>query len=441
MNSTVEPSLAAPPVSGLAGLSLRRAATLIAAGELSSQALVQASLDRIAARDPVVRAWSHLDPEQALRQARACDTSAPLGPLHGVPIAVKDVIDVAGMPSGMGSPIYDGYSPWSDAACVASLRAAGAVVLGKTVTAEFAGVAPGPTTHPWSPEHTPGGSSSGSAAAVADHMVPLALGTQTGGSILRPASFCGIVGFKPSYGTVSRTGLKLAAESFDTIGLMARDVDDIALTWKALVRSARPLPALRSPAPRLRVFRGPYWDQAARDAGDALEQTCDGLRERGWVVEELPTPADFAELGRARVLINGYERAQALGWERSHHGPRLSAGMREVVYAGATVSYDNYIDAVRTTEQWRAWFAETMDGWDALVTPAANGEAPRDLASTGAATFQEIWTLLRVPTITLPLATGRSGLPVGVQFVGRLYHDAELLALARSVLRPGAAAT
>lgn len=427
-------------MSGLAGLTARRAARLIAQGELSSQALVQACLDRIALREPAVRAWSHLDAEEALSQARACDARAPLGPLHGVPIAVKDVIDVAGMPTGMGSPIYDGFRPWSDAACVASLRAAGAVVLGKTVTAEFAGVAPGPTTHPWSLEHTPGGSSSGSAAAVADHMVPLALGTQTGGSILRPAAFCGIVGFKPSYGTVSRSGLKMAAESFDTIGLMARDVDDVALTWSALVGSARPLPTMRAPAPRLRVFRGPSWDQASPDAAGALEQTCDDLRQRGWIVEELPAPAGFAELSQARVLINGYERMQALGWERSHHAARLSAGMRQVVDAGANVTYESYIDAVRTTERWRAWFAEAMEGWDALVTPAANGEAPRGLTSTGAATFQEIWTLLRVPTITLPLATGRSGLPVGVQFVGRPYHDAELLALARSVFRPGAGA-
>lgn len=422
-----------------AALSAREAAAQIAAGRLSSQALVQACLERIAEREPVLRAWSHIDAEAALAEARQRDASAPLGPLHGVPVAVKDVIDVADMPSGMGSPIYEGCRAWADAACVAALRAAGAVVLGKTVTAEFAGVAPGPTTHPLDPARTPGGSSSGSAAAVADGMVPLALGTQTGGSILRPAAFCGIVGFKPSHGTVNRAGLKFAAESFDTIGLMAREVGDVALAWSAMVGARPPAPPQPGHRPRLRVFRGHYWDQASAETVRALEDCVADLRARGWTLEDFDTPAGFAELGQARVLINGYERAQALGWERQHHAAQLSVAMRRVVDAGATVPYERYLEALRLCERWRLDWAQALQGWDGVVTPATNGEAPLGLASTGAATFQELWSLLRLPSISLPLATAPSGLPLGLQFVGAAYGDAELLSLAQHVMAPCAA--
>ncbi len=233
-------------------LTATEATALISAGRLSSSALVQSCLDRIAMRESTVHAWADLNPAAAMDQARARDAEAAKGPLHGLPVAVKDVIDVAGAPTGMGSPIYDGYVPFADAACVAALRSAGAVILGKTVTAEFAGVSPGPTTHPAAPDRTPGGSSSGSAAAVADHMVPVALGTQTGGSIIRPAAFCGVVGFKPSFGTINRAGLKFAAESFDTIGMMARDVDDIALVWRVLVGAGTTL-EMPEAAPRLLV--------------------------------------------------------------------------------------------------------------------------------------------------------------------------------------------
>lgn len=419
----------------------RRAAALIAAGDLSSVELVQACLDRISQREPTVHAWSYIDADDAMQQARARDAAGVSGPLHGIPIAIKDVIDAAGLPSGMGSPIYDGFRPYGDAACVATLRAAGAVILGKTVTAEFAGVSPGPTTNPLAPEHTPGGSSSGSAAAVADYMVPIALGTQTGGSIVRPAAYCGIVGFKPSYGIVSRIGVKIAAESFDTIGLMARDVGDIALAWRVLVGQTCSLPVhLRGP-PRLLLFRGPYWDQASPDSSNALECAAESHRARGGIIEELPVCSGFSDLSEARVIINGYERARALAWERCNHAEKISPLMTRIIDSGWTITYDRYIKAIQMTEHWRAWFASVSDGYDGILTPAVNGEAPKGLASTGAATFQEIWTLLRVPTITLPLSTGHSGLPVGVQFVGRQYGDEALLALAKWVMHGQAVAT
>lgn len=414
-------------------LTATEAATLISAGRLSSSALVQSCLDRIAMRERTVHAWANIDPAAAMDQARARDAEATKGLLHGIPVAVKDVIDVAGVPTGMGSPIYDGYVPFADAACVAALRSAGAVILGKTVTAEFAGVSPGLTTHPAAPDRTPGGSSSGSAAAVADHMVSVALGTQTGGSIIRPAAFCGVVGFKPSFGTINRAGLKFAAESFDTIGMMARDVNDVALVWRVLVGAGTaPLGTPETP-PRLLVFRGHQWDRAASETVSAIEQTVRRLRDRGAHIEELPVPDDFAELSKARIVINGYERARALAWELQYHARQLSSAMLRVVTDGRTYSYDRYLAAVRLVESWRVRMADIIGAHDAILTAAVNGEAPKGLMSTGDASFQEIWSLLHLPAMTLPLATGPSGLPVGVQLVGRRLDDARLLQLAKWV--------
>lgn len=412
-------------------LTATEATALISAGRLSSSALVQSCLDRIAMRESTVHAWADLNPAAAMDQARARDAEAAKGPLHGLPVAVKDVIDVACAPTGMGSPIYDGYVPFADAACVAALRSAGAVILGKTVTAEFAGVSPGPTTHPAAPDRTPGGSSSGSAAAVADHMVPVALGTQTGGSIIRPAAFCGVVGFKPSFGTINRAGLKFAAESFDTIGMMARDVDDIVLVWRVLVGAGTTPLEMPEAAPRLLVFRGHQWDRAAPESVSALEQTMRRLRDRGAHIEELPLPDGFAELSKARVVINGYERARALAWELHHHAERLSNAMLRVVTDGWAHSYDSYLAAVRLVENWRGRIADIVGTHDAVLTAAVNGEAPVGLTSTGDASFQEIWSLLHLPAITLPLATGPFGLPVGVQLVGQRLDDARLLQLAK----------
>src|SRR3954453_15767712 len=242
-------------------LSAHQAAREIAAGQLRAEALMTACLERIAAREPEIGAWQYLDPEAALEAARRCDASAPSGPLHGIPIAVKDLIDTADMPTGYGSGIYARHRPGSDAACVALARAAGAIVMGKTVTTEFACFMPGKTANPRNPQHTPGGSSSGSAAAVADLMAPLAFGTQTAGSVIRPAAFCGIVGYKPSFGTIPRAGVKMLCDSLDTIGTMARNVADAA--FFAGVIAGRP--ELRDVAPSeapplFGLYRTPMWD-------------------------------------------------------------------------------------------------------------------------------------------------------------------------------------
>jgi amidase len=414
------------------------AAALIASRRLTSTELVEACLDRIVSREPTVRAWAYLDHEAARKEAKQRDNAPISGPLHGVPIAVKDVIDVSQMPSGMGSPIYNSYRPLADAACVALLRAAGAIIIGKTVTAEFAGVFPGATTNPLAPSHTPGGSSSGSAAAVADGMVPLALGTQTGGSIIRPAAFCGVIGFKPSFGTANRAGLKFAAESLDTIGLLARDIDDVELAWRILVGRVAARVLGPTAIPRFALFRTHHWDKATASTIAAVESTADRLRAAGAIVTEIPLPDGFAELSDARVVINGYERARALTWEFQNAANRLSPALTRVLYEGWSFSDDRYLEAVRTAERWRAWYANLMMDHDAVLTASVNGEAPRGLTSTGDASFQEIWTVLHVPSITLPLYRGETGLPVGVQLVGRRLDDVNLLGLARWVMQVSA---
>src|SRR4051812_25945452 len=372
--------------------SAAEAAALIASGKLTAVKLAEDYLARIATREEAVQAWVHIDPQQVLADARARDAEKPRSPLHGIPVAIKDIIDTADMPTAYGSPIYVGHRPRTDAACVTLLKNAGAVIMGKTVTAEFAMSHPGKTRNPLNAEHTPGGSSSGSAAAVADGMVPIALGTQTGGSVLRPAAFCGIVGFKPTFGAINRAGLKLAAESLDTIGLLARDVEDIELVWNVLVNRAASACALAKPS-RVLLFRTHHWGRASDDVVAAVEAAADELSSAGAVIDELPVPSDFAELSDARVIINGYERARALAWEFQHHADRFSPALARVVSDGWSFSYERYRAAIRIAERWRAWIDDRMSGYDAILTAAVNGEAPKGLESTGDASFQEIWTI------------------------------------------------
>jgi Asp-tRNA(Asn)/Glu-tRNA(Gln) amidotransferase A subunit family amidase len=416
-------------------LSVVEAAKRILDGELSSELLVRACLDRIAEREPQVSAWAFIDAEAALREARQRDASEPLGPLHGIPVAVKDVIDVHNMPTGMGSPIYKDYRPFADASCVATLRAAGAVILGKTVTAEFAGVTPGPTRNPLSLSRTPGGSSSGSAAAVADNMVPVAFGTQTGGSILRPASYCGVFGFKPTYNAINRAGLKFAAESFDTIGHLGRTIADVALIWRVLAGQAVKEAQIASKPLRFALFRTQHWHRASTESAAAMKTVADRLSACGAIIEEIQVPKGFEQLTEARRTINNYERSRALAWEWQHHRDQISQAMAEVVINGLSISYDNYVRGKKAVEHWRSWLGNAAGAYDALLTPSADGEAPQGLESTGSAAFQEVWTMLHAPSISLPLCSGPSGLPVGVQLVGKSHDDDALLEVAHWVMQ------
>jgi Asp-tRNA(Asn)/Glu-tRNA(Gln) amidotransferase A subunit family amidase len=415
----------------LRALSAREAAAEIAAGRLGAEELVAACLDRIAQREATVGAWHYLERDAALAAARACDAEPPKGPLHGVPIAVKDLIDTADMPTGHGSPIYRNHRPAADAACVALARAAGAIVLGKTVTTEFACFTPGKTANPHNPAHTPGGSSSGSAAAVADNMAPLAFGTQTAGSTIRPASYCGVVGYKPSFGLLPRAGVKTLAESLDTVGTMARDVADAAF-FAGVLSDRRALREVAMPAapPRFGLYKTPMWDEAEPSTELALDQTRVALERAGAWIGEITVPPEHRTLTRAQDRVMGYELVRSLAHERLQHSAELSPRLGQMLDEGMTVGADEYDAAVAETAAARARLNGFFGPCDALLVPAAPGAAPKGLGYTGNPVFNRMWTLLGVPCVTLPAVWGEGGLPTGIQLVGRIGDDARLMAAA-----------
>ncbi len=404
-------------------------AEAVARHDATAEAIVRDCLDRIDEREGIVGAWAFVDRELALRAARDCDRSASKGVLHGVPVGIKDIIDTADMPTEMGSPIYRGYRPRADAACVALLRAAGAIILGKTVTAEFAGVTPGKTAHPLDPLHTPGGSSSGSAAAVADFMVPVALGTQTGGSVIRPAAFCGVFGYKPSFGRFNRAGVKPAAESFDTIGLIARAIVDLRLLDSALIGApSAGLPPFPQP-PVVGLCRTHLWKNAEAATVAAIEDAATRLAAAGAKVVEIELPDEFAALTGARERINNYERARALAYEWYCHREQISERLVRAIERGFALSHKEYSAAMALTERCRGRIGDVFDRVEILLSPATSGEAPKGLDSTGDPRFQEMWTQLHVPTLTLPTHRGPGGLPVGIQLVAPAAGEDRLFAI------------
>ncbi len=413
-------------------LGVREAARRVAAGEITSEALVTACLARIAARESEVGAWIHLDPAAALERARAADAASRRGPLHGVPIGIKDLIDTADMPTAYGSPIYEGHRPAADAAPVALLREAGAVILGKTVTTEFAAVTAGKTRNPRNLAHTPGGSSSGSAAAVADWMVPAALGTQTVGSTIRPASLCGVVGFKPTYQALSIAGVKAQAESLDTLGLMARSVGDIGLLHAVLSGGSAPTERT-APAtpPRLAFCRTAHWAKIEPAAVAAMETAQKKLRAAGAWIEEVELAKHFAEAIDAQWLILRFEFARALSFERTQRRDLLSDRLRGLLDDGIKIAPADHAAAQALARTCRAEIAGLFERFDAILTPATAGEAPEGLHGPSDLLFQRLWTLLHLPAITLPGMVGPRGLPIGIQFVGPHGGDLRLLDVAR----------
>lgn len=400
----------------------------IEAGQLTSERLVADLLDLIQEREPIVKAWAYLDRTAALETARASDRGGAAGRLRGVPIGWKDIIDCVGQPTTCGSPIYVNNVADRDAAVVAMSRRAGALALGKTVTAEFASSFPGPTTNPHNAAHTPGGSSSGSAAAVAVGMVPLAVGTQTGGSVIRPASFCGVVGFKPSFGMISREGVKSVSESLDTVGTFARSVDDTGLLLAALTgRPEFAEPAAHRPA-RVIVCRDTAWNEAEPSALDALQETMRLLSANGVRVGEQRMPDWFDAISAARHAIEYFEMARALQDEYLRHRGQLSAPLSARIEQGLSLDPAVYEEALLRQRQAREALAGVFGEADLLLVPSAPGEAPEGLQSTGNALFNRIWTALGVPCITLPGHRGPKNLPVGVQFIAPARQDARLLA-------------
>lgn len=421
------------------------AAALIRTGALTSRDLVSSCLRRISEREPTVRAWAHLDPTHALTQAEAADRAVasgqPLGALHGVPVGVKDIIDTADYPTENGTPVFAGRRPQADAAIVAALRAAGAIILGKTITTELAFFGPGKTRNPHDPERTPGGSSSGSAAAVADGQVPLALGTQTAGSILRPASYCGCIGFKPTFGLIPRGGVLAQSAPLDTIGGYANSISDLALLIDVLSGDvSQPLTAAVAAAtpssdrPRLAFVRTASWPQ-----GDATMHEAITAYARSVAATEIDLRPSFAHGIKAQQAVQFRDIATNYGPILDANPGVMSSKLAEVIAQGRTVSDAQYEAALALREPLYAEFVALTRDFDAVLTPAAAGIAPVGLSATGSPAFNALWTYLGVPAISLPLLQV-DGLPLGLQAVATRDSDARLLAVSHALTPPNAGA-
>ncbi len=419
-------------------LTAGQAARAIREQRLTSEQLVRSCLNRIAAQEPVLQAWAAIDAEHAMATARALDAQPARGPLHGVPIGVKDVIDTSDLPTQYNSPIYRGHRPARDAGVVARARSAGLVIIGKTATQEFAtrGKA-SPTRNPCSPGHTPGGSSSGSAAAVAALMVPLAISTQTAGSIIRPASYCGVVGFKPTFNIIDTAGIKPIVPSFDTLGVHARSISDAALALQVLSDWRGLEDFFHSPCASLRisVCRSPFWAHAETATRDTLAMVAGRLGNTDVRLQRTILPRVFHELGAAHDTISDYEARQSLAYEWDHRRAELSPGLREKLARGALVSVPAYRRACGIVKDCRAAGEELFRDGDCLLTASAPGLAPRfSDTDIGSSVFSKLWTTLGMPSVNVPMPAAGC-LPIGVQIVARPGCDTQALQIADHVRR------
>jgi Asp-tRNA(Asn)/Glu-tRNA(Gln) amidotransferase A subunit family amidase len=431
-----------------AQLSATEAARRIREGSLTSQELVESCLERIRQAEETVKAWVFLDEKLALEQARAADehkrSAQPIGPLHGVPVGIKDIIDTTDMPTENGTVLHKGRWPRQDAALVRMLKAAGAVILGKTVTTECAYFHPGKTRNPWNPKHTPGGSSSGSAAAVAASMAPLAVGSQTNGSVIRPAAFCGVYGFKPTHGMIPRTGVLPLSRTLDQMGVFGRTLDDVALAAEALVGfdEGDPDTRLRARVPFLETLREeppippmiglvktPYWDRASDEVKEGLAEIQEALGEQ---IEEVDLGPSAAAAWDVHKTIMEADMAGNLEREWTKGRAKLSEPLRALIERGREIKVVDYQRAQRGAQLVVANLDHLfMERYDAFLTPSAPGSAPKGLGSTGDPVFCTLWTLCGMPALSLPLLQDAHGLPIGVQLVGRRNFDARLLRTAR----------
>lgn len=433
-------------------LSASEAASKIRAGLLSSVDLVRACLARIEETDGQLKAWAHLDADHALAQAAEMDavrqTGRPLGSLHGIPVGLKDIIDTRDFATERGTAIFKGRKPKTDAALVERLREAGAVILGKTVTTELAFMHPAETRNPHDPDRSPGGSSAGSAAAVAAFQVPLAIGSQTNGSVIRPASFCGVYGFKPTTGVISRRGLLQTSASLDQVGVFARTLEDAAFL-SDVIGGYDPTDPLCYGRPRPRMLEGchaeppvepalirfdlPFDDRLSADAREGLGEV---LEATGARLEKMPAPTSLAELVQVHGTIHHYEFWHHLERELTDHADKLSPTLRPVVERARTISYAQYQDALEVKASAEKFFRGFFKDFDAVITPSAAGEPPAlEAGHTGDPVFCTIWTLCGLPSLTLPLLVGAGGLPIGVQLVGAAEQDDRLLRTANWMLK------
>lgn len=429
------PDLLSRGPSGSNGLSATKAAALLAAGKLTSVDLVSDCLARIEAREPQVRAWEHIDREQALAQARARDAEPRRGPLHGVPVGVKDIFDTWDMPTTYGSDIYKGFRPSADTAIVGILRMAGAVILGKCVTTEFASPVPRLTRNPHDLTRSPGVSSSGSAAAVADYHVPLSLGSQTGGSTILPASFCGVVGYKASLSGIDRGGIRHLRPTLDTIGLFARSIEDITLLRAVLVGYEAPASVRQVAKPRIGVCRSINWEQAEPASKQAVESAAEALKKAGAEIVDAEMQPIFKGIEDSFRVISTVEGTRALAAELAQHLPVMNAYIKSSHDQARRHDQAAYDKAQQHALACRRALAETFARCDVLITPSTAGEAVADLVSVSNSAFNRIWTLMHTPAVTVPAYTGPAGMPVGLQIVGPAGGDDRTLAHAEWIWR------
>lgn len=429
-------------------LSIAQAATQIKEGALSPVALMESLLARVEALEPALKVWVTLDPDAALEAARQSERelgqNIPLGPLHGIPVGIKDIIYTKGVRTTCCSPIYADFVPNYDATVISRLKSAGAIIMGKTMTTQFASGDPSPTRNPWNIEHTPGGSSSGSAAGTAARMFPGSLGTQTGGSVLRPASYNGIVGLKPTYGVISKYGVHPLSWSFDTIGTLTRSVEDAALMLNVLagydendLHSANnptanyhnAIGAQQSP-PRIGVLRQYFEERADSEVWSHTQDVVKRLSDAGASVEEVTVPASYDELMEARGIIGAVEAAEVHKTDFAARPDDYSPIIRSSIERGIPIDAVSYVDADQARRRFRRGMAKAMEGFDVLLSPSTPTPAPKDLSTTGNSMFQSPWTAVGFPTITIPSGLSVNGMPLGTQLASALYAEETLLAAA-----------
>ncbi len=399
--------------------------------EIKCESVVKSCLERIHDREPIVKAWSQLEADRSLKIAKNIDKSQNKNLLQGLPVGWKDIIDCEGYRTTCGSPIYKKNIASINSAPVSMSIRSGALVLGKTFTTEFATSFPGPTTNPHNKLHTPGGSSSGSAAAVADFMIPVAVGTQTGGSVIRPASFCGIVGFKPSFNTISRYGVKQVSDSLDTVGIFSRNVKDAALLLAGLTGRKEFFDISKVKPLKIAICKSDNWSQAEKTMVDSIYTASKLFSKNGIEIREINLPDVFKNLDDAHHDIEYYELSRALQHEFLSAPNLLSQAIKLRIEKGQLIKLSQYHLAIESSQKGKATAQEKLfSKYDLLITPAALGEAPKGLASTGNATFNRVWTLLGLPCITLPGFKGPNNLPLGIQFIGPIRKDIEVLSKA-----------
>jgi Asp-tRNA(Asn)/Glu-tRNA(Gln) amidotransferase A subunit family amidase len=417
-------------------LSFAQMAFQIRTGLVTSEAIMLACIDRIEQREAEVGAFVCFDANAALASARLADQSEAKEPLHGVPFAIKDIIDTNMFPTGWGTTFYDGHQPSRNASCVEMFIRAGAIPFGKTVTTEFAYFKPGKTANPHNLNHTPGGSSSGSAAAVADNMLPFGFGSQTAASLIRPAAYCGIAGYKASHGSFDLEGVMSLSPSLDTLGFIAREIEDFELARSVLCGSTpAKLIDLEAAPLRISLFRGPHWQEGSLEMRDVCNRAVNGLKSAGAQTGELACPEVFKLLTAAQKTVMGYEVAHARIFEYSRYEDQLSLQFKQLVESGLAVSRSDYESACTTRDRAARILEMMFIDTDIILTPAAPGEAPLGLDATGDPLFSRGWNLLKVPCISIPYGKGPNGLPLSVQLVARLGADDDLLAAAKWVDR------